>query len=62
MLLFEYLALKSYFLFQLTDLQREILKDDYSLSGTKRAVELRLLNFISYNSYHLPMYAKPSMV
>ena len=32
------------------------------LSGAKQAVETRLLNFLSYNYNHLPMYAKPGMV
>ncbi|CAL1535687.1 unnamed protein product [Lymnaea stagnalis] len=34
----------------------------YVATGAKRAVETRLLNFISYNYYHLPMYAKPGMI
>lgn len=46
----------------LTEKQRENLTDLYQQTGAKRAVEARLLNFLSYNSYHLPMYAKPGMV
>jgi len=42
--------------------QRKVLSDEYSDSGAKRAVETRLLSFLSYNYYHLPMYAKPGMV
>ncbi|OWF50418.1 cilia- and flagella-associated protein 61-like isoform X2 [Mizuhopecten yessoensis] len=42
--------------------QKGELLDIYRNSGAKRAVETRLLSFISYNYYHLPMYAKPGMV
>ncbi|XP_064599733.1 cilia- and flagella-associated protein 61-like [Liolophura sinensis] len=42
--------------------QRQELRDYYIQSGCKRAVETRLLSFLSYNYYHLPMYAKPGMV
>ncbi|KAK6176372.1 hypothetical protein SNE40_014672 [Patella caerulea] len=42
--------------------QQEELNEVYKSSGAKRAVETRLLNFISYNYYHLPMYTKPGMV
>ena len=48
--------------FQLNDKQRDELNEIYKESGAKRAVEARLLNFLSYNYYHLPMYAKPGMV
>jgi len=41
--------------------QRGLLKARYLNSGTKRAIETHLLNFMSYNYYHLPMYAKPGM-
>ena len=27
----------------------------------KKAIEQRLLEFLDYNSYHLPLYAKPGM-
>ena len=47
---------------QLSVSQREELTDIYKKSGAKRAVEARLLNYLSYNYYHLPMYAKPGMV
>ena len=50
------------YLFQLSDSQRGELVELYKKSGAKRAVEARLLNFLSYNYYHLPMYAKPGMV
>ncbi|GFR98710.1 cilia- and flagella-associated protein 61-like [Elysia marginata] len=46
----------------LNDQQRKELLMAYVSTGAKRAVETRLLNFISYNYYHLPMYAKPGMV
>ncbi|XP_059138560.1 cilia- and flagella-associated protein 61-like isoform X3 [Physella acuta] len=42
--------------------QRKELMSAYIATGAKRAVETRLLNFIGYNHYHLPMYAKPGMV
>ncbi|ESO85404.1 hypothetical protein LOTGIDRAFT_107567 [Lottia gigantea] len=42
--------------------QHDELNEIYKLSGAKQAVETRLLNFLSYNYYHLPMYAKPGMV
>lgn len=47
---------------QLSDKQREDLEELYRQTGAKRAVEARLLNFLSYNYYHMPMYAKPGMV
>ncbi|KAK3738961.1 hypothetical protein RRG08_006528 [Elysia crispata] len=46
----------------LSEQQRKELLMAYVSTGAKRAVETRLLNFISYNHYHLPMYAKPGMV
>ncbi|XP_053397247.1 cilia- and flagella-associated protein 61-like [Mercenaria mercenaria] len=46
----------------LSDGQRDELQQLYKSTGAKRAVEARLLNFLSYNYYHLPMYAKPGMV
>ncbi|KAL4238233.1 Cilia and flagella associated protein 61 [Mactra antiquata] len=46
----------------LSDGQRKELLDVFQSTGAKRAVEARLLNFMSYNYYHLPMYAKPGMV
>lgn len=46
----------------LTDAQRQTVLEFYASSGNKRAVETRLLCFLSYNYYHLPMYAKPGMV
>ena len=52
----------NFHLFQLSDSQRGELVELYKKSGAKRAVEARLLNFLSYNYYHLPMYAKPGMV
>ncbi|BFZ07341.1 hypothetical protein BsWGS_10380 [Bradybaena similaris] len=47
---------------ELTDSQKRELMVAYISTGAKRAVETRLLNFICYNYYHLPMYAKPGMV
>ena len=49
-------------LFQLSKAQRKNLSDDFGESGAKRAVETRLLSFLTYNYYHVPMYAKPGMV
>ncbi|KAK3611320.1 hypothetical protein CHS0354_029969 [Potamilus streckersoni] len=46
----------------LSESQRKELFDIYSKSGSKRDIETRLLNFLTYNYYHLPMYAKPGMV
>ncbi|KAK7506986.1 hypothetical protein BaRGS_00001837 [Batillaria attramentaria] len=46
----------------LADEQRQKLMEKYKSMGCKRAVETRLLSFLSYNYYHLPMYAKPGMV
>jgi len=42
--------------------QRRHLTDSYVASTAKKAIEQRLLGFLSYNSNHLPMYAKPGMV
>lgn len=41
--------------------QRRVLTDSYCASTAKKAIEQRLLGFLNYNSYHLPMYAKPGM-
>ncbi|KAK7103337.1 cilia- and flagella-associated protein 61-like [Littorina saxatilis] len=46
----------------MSDSQREQLLEAYKSTGSKRAVETRLLSFLAYNYYHLPMYAKPGMV
>lgn len=46
----------------LTKLQRSELASEYLASGVKKAVDTRLLSFLAYNYYHLPMYAKPGMV
>ena len=48
--------------FQLSPDQRKNLAVEYGETGAKRAVETRLLSFLTYNYYHLPMYAKPGMV
>ncbi|KAK2147285.1 hypothetical protein LSH36_561g01011 [Paralvinella palmiformis] len=42
--------------------QRKAIHDSYAQSGAKHAVETRLLSFLSYNYYHLPIYVKPGMV
>ncbi|XP_070577295.1 cilia- and flagella-associated protein 61-like isoform X2 [Ptychodera flava] len=47
---------------QLEKKDRKFLNDAYEEGGYKRSVETRLLSFLSYNHYHLPMYAKPGMV
>ncbi|XP_033104010.1 cilia- and flagella-associated protein 61-like [Anneissia japonica] len=41
---------------------RKYLTNEFDEAGNKRAVETRLLSFLSYNYYHLPVYAKPGMV
>ncbi|XP_072167121.1 cilia- and flagella-associated protein 61-like [Diadema setosum] len=41
---------------------RKFLAEEFDRQGNKRNVETRLLSFLSYNYYHLPMYAKPGMV
>ncbi|XP_064621787.1 cilia- and flagella-associated protein 61-like isoform X2 [Lineus longissimus] len=46
----------------LSKANRSRLTNDFKESGAKRAVETRLLSFLSYNYYHMPMYAKPGMV
>lgn len=50
------------YIFQLSKDQRRVLTDSYVASSAKKAIEQRLLGFLNYNSYHLPMYAKPGMV
>ena len=47
---------------QLSEGQRKNLHELYADTSVKRAVETRLLSYLSYNYYHLPMYAKPGMV
>ncbi|PIK43371.1 putative cilia- and flagella-associated protein 61 [Apostichopus japonicus] len=47
---------------ELEQRDRKYLLDEFTKTGTKRSVETRLLSFLSYNYYHLPMYAKPGMV
>lgn len=46
----------------LSEGQRKNLHEIYTDTSVKRAVETRLLSYLSYNYYHLPMYAKPGMV
>ncbi|XP_065052089.1 cilia- and flagella-associated protein 61-like isoform X1 [Rhopilema esculentum] len=41
---------------------RVLLGDAYKTSRAKKLVEQRLLSYLSYNQYHLPMYAKPGLV
>ena len=47
---------------QLSGEQRSTLQGIYSNTSVKRSVETKLLSFLSYNYYHLPMFAKPGMV
>ena len=47
---------------RLTEEQRAALRVEYEEMGTKKAVEMKLLSFLNYNSYLVPMYAKPGMV
>ncbi|XP_033640473.1 cilia- and flagella-associated protein 61-like [Asterias rubens] len=47
---------------QLEKKERKYLEEEFETSGNKRSLETRLLSFLSYNYYHLPMYAKPGMV
>eukprot|EP00112_Aurelia_sp_Birch-Aquarium-sp1_P001004 Seg1097.5 transcript_id=Seg1097.5/GoldUCD/mRNA.D3Y31 product="Cilia- and flagella-associated protein 61" protein_id=Seg1097.5/GoldUCD/D3Y31 len=42
--------------------QRDLLQDIYVTSRSKGLIQQRLLSYLSYNNYHLPMYAKPGMV
>ena len=46
----------------LSEDQRKNLHGTYADNAVKTSVEKRLLSFLSYNYYHLPMYAKPGMV
>ncbi|XP_031562151.1 cilia- and flagella-associated protein 61-like [Actinia tenebrosa] len=46
----------------LTKEQRRNLRDAYIASPVRKAIELRQLSFLSYNSYHLPMYVKQGVV
>ena len=48
--------------FNVNNQQRATLRERYAATGQRKAVEARLLSFLSYNYYHLPMYAKPGMV
>lgn len=45
----------------LTNEQRRTINEYFLTSQTKSLVEKHLLNYINYNSNHLPMYAKPDM-
>ncbi|XP_063728572.1 cilia- and flagella-associated protein 61-like [Symsagittifera roscoffensis] len=38
------------------------LMKEFQSGGYKKSVETRLLAYLSYNYYHLPMYAKPGML
>ena len=42
--------------------QKRALVEHYDQTGRRVIVEGRLLSYLSYNYYHLPMYAKPGMV
>ncbi|KAK3713004.1 hypothetical protein QZH41_014115 [Actinostola sp. cb2023] len=42
--------------------QRRNLTDAYVASSARKAIEQRLLSFMSYNAYHLPMYATQGLV
>lgn len=42
--------------------QKAALREFYNMTGIKKSVEKRLLSYLGYNHYHLPMYAKPGMV
>jgi len=46
----------------LSSTQRANLQDNFTGSGYKGLSEKRLLSFLGYNQYHLPMYAKPGLV
>lgn len=46
----------------LTSEQRKTIGEYFVQSQTKSLIEKRLLNYINYNSNHLPMYAKPDMI
>ena len=38
------------------------LATEFESSPVKKVIENRLFRFLHYNSYHLPMYAKPDMI
>ena len=42
--------------------QRSTLANHYEQTGRRVDAEGRLLSYLCYNYYHLPMYAKPGMV
>ncbi|XP_047137832.1 cilia- and flagella-associated protein 61 isoform X1 [Hydra vulgaris] len=46
---------------QLTDETRKRLLNTFVGSGYKKSIEKKLLLFLNYNKYHLPMFAEPSM-
>jgi len=46
----------------LSEFQRDTLGQIYNKSRSKRLIDQRLLSFLNYNNYHLPMYAKPGLV
>ena len=56
-----FVLMDRFFCLQLSKDQRRVLTDSYCASTAKKAIEQRLLGFLNYNSYHLPMYAKPGM-
>ncbi|XP_043913017.1 cilia- and flagella-associated protein 61 [Protopterus annectens] len=41
---------------------QEYLQKQYEECGYKNLVERSVLNYLKYNSYHLPMYAQPGMI
>ena len=47
---------------QLSKVQRDSLGKAYKTSRSRRLIEQRLLSFLNYNNYHLPMFAKPGLV
>ncbi|XP_062518295.1 cilia- and flagella-associated protein 61-like [Corticium candelabrum] len=42
--------------------ERTLLQSDYENSQMKKLAHQRLLSYLHYNRYHLPMYARPNMV
>lgn len=47
---------------KLASQQKQAAHMRFEEDGFKRNIETRLLSLLSYNYYHLPMYAKPGMV
>jgi hypothetical protein len=47
---------------KLSDHDRTTVYERYQQTGLKQAAESHLVNYLHYNNYHLPMYARPGLV